>query len=114
MAEFLLFISLDENKVFWKTLFEESGLVKNLMGKDGSTPFDEFKFDISSFGKVSLTVKPAVPIGTNFLSDVFIAKAVLENGKTCSSFVKVLIVGHNFIHHYLNLITKFNCEGSSI
>ena len=86
--------SLEDNKQFWKKLFEESDLVKQLMGKDGATPINEFIFNISLFGSVRCKVKPAVPLGTNFLSDVFIAKASLENGRNYSSFVKV---NHSFI-----------------
>ena len=81
--------SLEDNKQFWKNLFEESDLTSQLMGKDGATPIDEFIFNITLYGRVHLKVKPAVPIGTNFLSDVFIASASLENGKNYRGFVKV-------------------------
>ena len=81
--------SLEDHKQFWKNLFEESDLTSQLMGKDGATPIDEFIFNISLYSQVHLRVKPAVPIGTNFLSDVFIANANLENGKNYRGFVKV-------------------------
>lgn len=93
--------SLEDNKQFWKNLFEESDLIPQLMGKDGATPIDEFIFNISLYGKVHLKVKPAVPIGTNFLSDVFVANAILENGNNFRGFIKVIYQYSFFLYTFI-------------
>jgi len=49
-----------------------------------------FEFDLKQFGETKLSVRKAVPLGTNFLSDVFNVTVIVNNNQSYEAFVKVL------------------------
>ena len=66
----------------------------------------DLKFELFDYGKIKINAKPAVPLGTNFMSDVFITDAYLENGRHYTGFVKAFseIVPITYIiTHFYNL-----------
>jgi len=80
-----------EVKEFWGSIFQKTNLTKQLMNlAENSSSSVDLKFELFDYGKVQITAKPAVPLGTNFMSDVFITSAYLENGKHYTAFVKVI------------------------
>lgn len=79
--------NLKEKQEFWKAVFQQSELTQQLMDLKGSD-LTHFQFELSGIGEVHVTAKPAVPLGTNFMSDVFTVQASLENAKH-TGFVKV-------------------------
>lgn len=82
---------LNAVKEFWESIFQKTNLTEQLMNlaENSSSLSMDFKFELFEYGKVQITAKPAVPLGTNFMSDVFITSAYLENGKHYTAFVKV-------------------------
>lgn len=83
--------SVNEIQKFWKTVFQQTDLTQKLMKiAENNNPLTNFEFDLSGYGKVWITAKPAVPLGTNFMSDVFITDASVEIGGQYTGFVKVL------------------------
>ena len=78
-----------EQNLFWSSLFRETDLSTKLMFQDPSVQLIEHTFSLKSFGEVNVNAKPAVPLGTNFMSDVFIVSANVKS-KEYRSFVKVL------------------------
>ena len=102
--------TLEDNQNFWKLLFQQTDLTHQLMGdaeemKDVTKSF-EFNLTVP-YGKVSVTAKPAVPVGSNFMSDVFSAAAIDEQGKKYSGFVKVNI---KFIFLQNDMISLLNIK----
>ncbi|EFX85019.1 hypothetical protein DAPPUDRAFT_222817 [Daphnia pulex] len=84
-------IPVNAVKEFWKSIFQKTNLTQQLMNlAENSSSSMDFKFELFEYGKVQITAKPAVPLGTNFMSDVFITSAYLANGKHHAAFVKVL------------------------
>lgn len=79
-----------EQNLFWSALFQETDLSFKLMHQDPSIQLIELTFGLKSFGEVTITAKPAVPLGTNFMSDVYIVTASVQS-KEYSSFVKVFM-----------------------
>ncbi|KAI9562119.1 hypothetical protein GHT06_013084 [Daphnia sinensis] len=83
--------SVNEIQNFWKTVFQQTDLIQQLMKiAENHKPLINSEFDLSGYGKISITAKPAVPLGTNFMSDVFITDATVETGGQYTGFVKVL------------------------
>lgn len=78
-----------EQNLFWSALFQETDLSSKLMCQDPSVQLIEHDFTLTSFGEVHISAKPAVPLGTNFMSDVFIITASFPS-KEFTSFVKVI------------------------
>lgn len=81
--------SLEKKKAFWKVVFQETNLSDKLMDT-GLVDEIAMDFQLPSFGNVHVIAKPAVPLGTNFMSDVFTTHAVLDNGTQFSAFIKVM------------------------
>lgn len=81
--------SYEENKNFWRILCNQSDLISKLMAEEIDHPVE---FHLPQYGKVIVTAKPAVPLGTNFMSFVFTTVAVTESGKQFSAFVKVSLL----------------------
>ncbi len=82
---------LEENQDFWQVLFQQTNLTLLLMEDEEMNDIPkqfEFNLDVP-YGKTSVTAKAAVPIGSNFMSDVFIVTAIDEKSKQYSGFVKV-------------------------
>ncbi len=80
--------SLNETKEFWKAIFQKTNFTEQLMEVDTSKLTD-FTFELPIYGNICIVAIPAVPLGTNFMSDVFIANASLDTGKRYTGFVKV-------------------------
>lgn len=82
--------SLKENQDFWTCIFKNTKLAEQLMNQEAQVSGQtEFHHQLPDYGQVKITAKPAVPLGTNFMSDVFTLTAFPENGELYSSFVKV-------------------------
>ena len=77
----------EESNHVWKTVFQETDLASSLVNSKWVEA--NFKFNLSKFGQIQCNVKKAVPIGTNFLSDVFTVATITEDGKHYQAFVKV-------------------------
>jgi hypothetical protein len=94
---------------FWESIFQKTNLTKQLMDlavNSSSSTDADLKFELFDYGKIKIHAKPAVPLGTNFMSDVFITDAYLENGRHYTGFVKVFseIVPITYIiMHFYNL-----------
>lgn len=82
---------LEDKQYFWETLFKFNNVTQQLMGGiEVSNAQKVLNYILPPpFGKVCITVKPAAPLGTNFLSEALILSAVTESGESYSSFVKV-------------------------
>jgi hypothetical protein len=94
------FKSLADRQLFWKTLFEEKKIAKQLAvlatdHVDGVT-YD----DLPHYGQVHIVAQSASSLGDNFMSDTFIVTAQLtkrdafgnETKNTLSTFIKVYIL----------------------
>lgn len=79
-------MSREDNQDFWSTLFKESNILDKLLAGEITFPTE---FDVPKYGKVSVTARPAVPLGTNFMSHAFTAIALTSSGTPFSAFVKV-------------------------
>jgi hypothetical protein len=95
------FKSLADRQLFWKTLFEEKKIAKQLAvlatdHVDGVT-YDDLP---SQYGQVHIVAQSASSLGDNFMSDTFIVTAQLtkrdafgnETKNTLSTFIKVYIL----------------------
>ena len=83
---------LEENQDFWQVLFQQTNLTLLLMEDEEMNDITkqfEFNLDDVPYGKTSVTAKAAVPIGSNFMSDVFIVTGIDEKSNQYSGFVKV-------------------------
>ena len=93
---------LEENQHFWRTFFRETSIIQKFMAEEMLSASVEF--NLKSYGKLTVSATLAVPLGTNFLSDVYTVKATLENGTHYSSFVKVKLLIFNLKkinNHYI-------------
>ena len=72
----------------WAAIFQETDLVSKLMNSKWNTA--NFEFDLKQFGETKLSVRKAVPLGTNFLSDVFNVTVIVNNNQSYEAFVKVI------------------------
>ena len=75
---------------FWKHIFEGEALALRMSEVAGNS--DGISFDSSIYKRVELTAAPASVLGDNFLSVVYLAQAVLEDGTIYRSFVKVGLI----------------------
>lgn len=81
---------VNEIQSFWETVFQQTNLTQQLMAiAKKNNPSTDFEFNLSGYGKVLINAKPAVPLGTNFMSDVFITHASDQMGVKYTGFVKV-------------------------
>lgn len=79
-----------ENQEFWKAIFLHTNLSQKLM--ETNCVLSNIYFELPDYGKVEIAAKPAVPLGTNFMSDVFTVNASCGGAKVYTGFVKVLSV----------------------
>ena len=84
----LIQTDLNDTQEFWKAIFQQTRFTCQLIDVETSKMTD-FNFKLPNHGEVQINIKPAVPLGTNFMSDVYIANASLKNGKQYAGFVKV-------------------------
>ncbi len=107
----------NEVKDFWESIFQKTNITEQLMNlAENNSSSMNFKFELFDYGKVQITAKPAVPLGTNFMSDVFITSAYLENGKHHAAFVKVVKEMTIPVYRFVNylLLIGFSFIGSTI
>lgn len=78
---------VEECKQFWEAVVQHTNLINILMKNEIATLADQ-NFNLCPYGTVQITASPAVPLGTNFMSDVFIVNASAGD-KKFKSFVKV-------------------------
>jgi len=72
----------------WKSIYEQENVAQRTA--EIAAESDGITFDLESYGKVQLLVKPASAVGDNFMSDTYYNTAVLSNGVQHRAFVKVL------------------------
>jgi len=72
----------------WKSIYEQENVAPRTA--EIAAESDGITFDLESYGKVQLLVKPASAVGDNFMSDTYYNTAVLSNGVQHRAFVKVL------------------------
>ena len=74
----------------WKSIYEQENVAPRTA--EIAAESDGITFDLESYGKVQLLVKPASAVGDNFMSDTYYNTAVLSNGVQHRAFVKVAII----------------------
>jgi len=72
----------------WKSIYEQENVAPRTA--EIAAESDGITFDLESYGKVQLLVKPASALGDNYMSDTYYNTAVLSNGVQHRAFVKVL------------------------
>jgi len=78
----------NDNSKFWKHIFEEERLALRM--SEISANSAGLSFDSGIYQRVNITASPASALGDNFSSIVYLVKAVVEDGTTYRSFVKVI------------------------
>lgn len=82
----------EENKQFWKQLFEENDMANRLLSLSQESGEDGTVFVHPQFGDSVVKTKPASVLGDNFFSDTFIVNAESRKHKLqFTAFVKVMI-----------------------
>jgi len=98
----ILFSSTEMNRSgssdFWKNIFEEESLALRM--PDIANHTGGISFDSKIYRRVKLTVSPASAYGDNFFSVVYLVQAILEDGATYRSFVKVVLL-HTYHYFYM-------------
>jgi hypothetical protein len=97
------FKSLAERQLFWKTLFEQKKIAKQLAVLATDHVDGVIYDDLLQYGQVHIVAQSASNPGDNFMSDTFIVTAQLtkrddfgnETKNTLSAFIKV--IGWNYL-----------------
>lgn len=91
-------MSLEKQKQFWKTLFEEKKLASQLASLAADNADRGVTYDFPQYGKVHVVTQAASALGDNFMSDTFIMTATmtlsdaLKDTTTYSTFIKVILI----------------------
>ena len=81
-------MSLDDERKFWTTLFEENNLTMQLpiLADD---KIDGLDLSSSHSGNVKVKAVRASALGDNFMSDTFLVKTTSKCEKSRTAFIKV-------------------------
>ena len=84
--------SNEENKQFWKQIFEENDFANRLLTLSQEFGDNGILITHLHFGDSIVKIKPASVLGDNFFSDTFILNAESRKEKLLfTAFVKVLL-----------------------